>query len=49
VPGSIPELTLAQCIRGVDKVQLMSGMRELKYFSEPGTLRPRVAGKVESD
>ena len=30
-------------------MQLMSGIRALKYFPEPGTLRPRVAGEVEND
>ena len=45
----LPELTFAQSIRRIYKVQFMLGMGPLEQLTEPGTLRFGIAGKVEDD
>src|SRR6186713_1577715 len=49
VSRSILELMLAHRVRRVDEMQLVLDVRALEYVAEPGTLRPRVAWKVEHD
>jgi hypothetical protein len=43
------ELTFAQRIRRIYKVQFMLCIGTLKQVTEPGSLRPSIAGKVKYD
>lgn len=45
----LPELTFAQRIRRIYKVQFMLCIGTLKQVTEPSSLRPSIAGKVEYD